>query len=127
MKFPFVSRSIYEDVRKMLEERTERLDYLTDLLADMKVSGATLQRLTSAAGGTAKLETKPKSAIQQAIDESEHASKNLRLRTHLAKWAERELERGQDEEKVLNRLRTWHQPSEDDDDDDDETDTVPIG
>lgn len=81
MTLPFVSRAIYDDVVARLERQLaaeqERTRYLTDLVADMKVGGASLVRsVVTGAGGGMKLEPKPSSAIQQAIDENKHASSN---------------------------------------------------
>jgi hypothetical protein len=125
VRFPFVSRAIYEDVVQRLErqlnDERSRTRYLTDLVADMKVSGAAVVRMHGAgAVGVPKLETKQRSDVDQALDENKHASNNPRLRAHLGKWAQREIDRGEDAAKVLDRLRGWHLASNDDDEDDDD-------
>lgn len=125
MRLPFVSRAIYEDVvrrlERQLEEEQKRTRYLVDLVADMKVSGASVVRSVMIGGGGSggKLEAKRRSDVDQALDENKHASNNPRLRAHLAKWAEREIGNGAEAEAVLERLRGWHLASSDDDDDDD--------
>lgn len=127
MKLPFVSRATYEDMKQLLADERERTRYLTDLVADMKVGGASVVRsVVTGAGGSVKLENKPTSAIQQAIDENKHASRNPRLRAHLAKWAERELANGRKEEDVLNRLRGWDVVGRDDDDEDDDDSVIGV-
>jgi hypothetical protein len=137
MRLPFVSRSAHDDMlghrertiaflEKQLHNEQERTRYLTDLVADMKVSGASVVRqiVRGSEGSSAKLAPRPRSSIEQAIDENRYASSNPRLRAHLAAWGEREIARGVEEKTVLDRLRSWSQPSNDDDDDDDEDDTV---
>jgi hypothetical protein len=128
VKLPFVSRATYEDLKQLLADERDRTRYLTDLVADMKVGGASLVRsvATDVPEGV-KLTPKPTSAINQAVDENKHASRNPRLRAHLVKWAEREIARGQKEEDVLDRLRGWDLVGRDDDDDDDDDDDTVIG
>jgi hypothetical protein len=136
VRLPFVSRSLYDILEKLfvetvtrlerqLEDERQRTRYLIDLVADMKVSGASVVRsIATGARPVDKLEARRRSDVDQALDENKHASSNPRLRAHLAKWAEREIANGAPADKVLDRLRGWHLASSDDDDDDDNDDTV---
>jgi hypothetical protein len=142
MKLPFVSRVAFDvvvDARdRMAEElriERERVGYLTDMIVQFKMGGATLMKARAdqleriqAGGATVK---PPRSGMQQAIDENKHARANPRLAAWLGKWADKQLALGVSQEQVELRLRSWSVIREVSDDDeehlDDGTDIIDLG
>jgi hypothetical protein len=132
---PFVSRLAFEvseravaRLEAALAKEHARSAELLDTILDLKLAGAAAPRRTR---GELTLKPRPRSRIQQAIDENALASNNPRLRNHLATWADKELKRRPrdvDEEewerRVEGRLRTWHVVGESDRDDDDAPDLL---
>ncbi len=135
-RWPFISRSAHDELRsahetqilrlqRELEKEQERAGRLLEMILDLKIAGAAITRRPTVEG--LRLNAKPKSEIQQAIDENPIASSSPRLRTHLASWADKEMElplkpgetQESRERSVVGRLRTWHLVSEHPDDGDD--------
>lgn len=120
-------RDSARQLRELLQSERDRNRELSDVIIDMKVAGGVAQRLRPLPDGM-KLEQPRRSDIDQAIDENKYANSIPGLRGHLADWAAKELRRGDGSERdrlrVLDRLRTWSNVSDDDDDDEDDDEGV---
>src|SRR5215211_7597119 len=121
MRLPWVSRDAYElalthiaMLEGQLTLEQKRSAFTLDTVLSLKVSGAqTMRPITTTVAG--ERVRPPRSDVQQAIDENKHASANPRLRQHLTKWAQKQLDANADREKVLNQLRAWSVVSTEDD------------
>lgn len=123
MKLPFllVPRSVYDDLRADLAAKDVRVKELTDTLLDLKLQGAQVIRRLTHAGHGLRLDAKPVSAIEQAIDDDRRCQTDPQLRARMLTWADRQLAtQTMSEEQVLATLRTWSSPTAGGDVDDDE-------
>lgn len=107
---------LFSRIRALQEElakEQERSRELMDTVLSLKVSGAT-SIARAVATGQLKTDPKPRSAIDQALDEHPKASNNIALRNHLSRWAAKRLKEKPDDvdenewmEVVCDELRTW--------------------
>jgi hypothetical protein len=152
-RWPFVSLLAFELLRSTRDEELRRLQAelekeqarskeLLDVVLELKLAGAAAPRRQKEPTPTAR--PRPRSRIQQAIDENPLASNRPDLRDHLDAWATKELakrpadvDEDEWEDRIIDRLRTWHVVGENPDDDEEEDDlfdeighddsAVPIG
>lgn len=131
MKFPFISRSVYDDVvgdlrRQLRDEQTRSLT-LTRVAISMRLHrDGTLPRKQDAARQETNESRQQSNAVDLALDENKHTRVNPVLRARLRKWADRQFEAGAKQEDVLAKLSSWSIVNRDDDDDDDD-DTIAVG
>jgi hypothetical protein len=101
-RWPWVSRTAYEDVREQLRDERDRTKKLTRIICRMKVNGGTLPRVPAGV----RLPPHEPDPFERAIDENRHASRP-QVRRALSAFVEREREKGTDAQLILRRLRTW--------------------
>lgn len=127
MKFPFVSRAIYDDVvgnlrQQLAEEKQDR----TALLAEL--ARVTDKLLPAPKHATARAVTFPsaedaaRAEIEQrldvALDSNKYTASNPRMRARIRRWADTQLAKQVPIEKVEDRIVNWSRVSNDDEDDD---------
>lgn len=128
MNLPFVSRAVYEDVKDQREcaERRVRdclaeIRRLTNVIIDMKVTGATVRAAVTGDRPRLALAPKPESELDRALRENDRTRHDPRMAARMRAWAEDEIASGRDAEDVIDRVRNWNAVAgEAADDDDDE-------
>lgn len=131
-KFPFVPRSIHDDVvadlRKRLDESETARAKLTKVVIRMKLTGASIVPRRPVDGGL-RLEQRERDEFEKAVDSNPHCQNNPRLRRQQLKWARDEMEKPDaDRDLILRRLSGWHLiEGDDDDDDEDEHELESVG
>jgi hypothetical protein len=121
VRFPFVSRGVYETTLELLRDERRRTNDLMDVLVKLKVSGASIPRDPAM---MKPLEARAVDPIEEAITENKHARANPRIRMALSHFADTEKRKGTSTELILERLRSWDRVdrASDDDDENDSTD-----
>jgi hypothetical protein len=113
-----VHDTVIAELRLELDFERRRSEHLLDTVLDMKASGASVAARVNPNGP--RLVRPTRSAVDQAIDENKTASSDPMLRSHLTRWAKKELEAGRDQENIVESLRAWNAPAQHRDDEDDE-------
>ena len=114
MRFPFVPRSLYDDavadLRSRLDAADAQVDYLTRLVADMKVAGGTV-----VPGASAPRPVRPANPamdkVLAVIDANPLVQDDPTLRSHLIRTAEERLARNADIDDLVTEMGTWYVPT----------------
>lgn len=104
-------------MRGLLDREAGRVDALTKVILRLKSTGAVL--LPPSAVQATRGPARELSPIERAIDDNPRARANAGLTRQLFKYADQAKRDGVPEEDVLEKLRTWGQPTHDDDAEDD--------
>lgn len=120
MKWPFVARSLHDDVvadlRKRLDESERRRQELTETIIDLKVTGASIPRIVT----TGRHEQKPRDLIEKAVDDNPLFRADPRLRRRQIAWARKQVADGADSADVIAQLEGFGKVVRNDDDDEEE-------
>lgn len=98
-----------------LNREAGRVDVLTRFLMRMKAQGAVLLPESSAQATRTPGQPRPMTPVEQAIDDNPRARGNPALRRRLNSFVEAERKKGTQEGEIVERLRTWADPTHDDD------------
>lgn len=128
MKLPFVlvPRVVFDQMVKANDEERERTRRLTKTIVQMKVAGGTVQR--AALGG--RLPPRQVSEFDQQVADAIESNKHSRRPGFAAAqmgFVERELAKGTDKDKILDRLRNWSRVDRSVKDDDNDTIAIVSG
>lgn len=114
VRFPFVPRGVYEEsvehYRIMLADERARTDYLTRLVADMKVAGGTVVPGASAPRPS-RAANPAMDKVLAVIDANPLVQDDPTLRSHLIRTAEERLARNADIDDLVTEMATWYVPT----------------
>lgn len=131
MKWPWVPRSLHEDVVSDLRARLDAAEAervkLTQTITDMKVAGGTIPRMAGVPGGTSRQEPREKDDFEKEIERNPRIS-TAAQRRHWSSWASDEYRKGElTPAEILERIRGFGTLSKDDVEEWDDIEDAVIG